>query len=144
TSLDPERFAGLADGFFWSDDVTVERTLSWAEANAEAVAQARSRGRTHEQLADEFGVSIPTVRKALRIAAQSDSGLPQLPRKMPRARWQDSHADEVWALKQEGRTVKQLSAHFEVSEPLIRAALALAAKKPSSTAESAEIPQDPP
>jgi DNA invertase Pin-like site-specific DNA recombinase len=144
TCLDPERFAGLADAFFWSEDVTVERALSWAEANSEAVAQARSRGRTHEQLADEFNVSVPTIRKALRIAAQSDSELSQLPRKMPRAKWQDSHADEVRALKQEGRTVKQLAAHFEVSEPLIRAALALAAKKSSSTGESAEIPQDPP
>jgi DNA invertase Pin-like site-specific DNA recombinase len=140
TSLDPERFAGLADGFFWSDDVTVERALSWAEANAVAVAQARSEGRTHEQLADEFGVSIPTVRNALRIAAQSDSGLPQLPRKMPRARWQDSHADEVWALKQEGRTVKQLAAHFEVSEPLIRAALKIAAERSNATGGPTESP----
>jgi DNA invertase Pin-like site-specific DNA recombinase/uncharacterized protein (DUF433 family) len=144
TSLNPERFAGLADAFFWKEDVTVERALSWAEANASAVAQARSKGRTHEQLADEFGVSIPTIRKALRLAAQSDSGLSRLPRKMPRAKWQDSHAEEVWALKQEGRTVKQLAAHFEVSEPLIRAALAIGAKKSSSTAESAANPQDPP
>lgn len=144
TSLDPERFAGLADAFFWTEDVTVERALSWAEANASAVAEARSKGRTHEQLADEFGVSIPTIRKALRLAAQSDSELSRLPRKMPRAKWQDSHAEEVWALKQEGRTVKQLAAHFEVSEPLIRAALVIAAKKSSSTGESAEIPQDHP
>lgn len=144
TSLDPERFAGLADAFFWTEDVTVERALSWAEANAEAVAQARSKGRTHEQLADEFGVSIPTIRKALRIAAQSDSELSRLPRKMRRARWQDSHADEVWALKQQGRTVKQLAAHFEVSEPLIRAALALAAKKASSTQPSGQSVEVPP
>jgi hypothetical protein len=31
TCLDPERFAGLADAFFWSEDVTVERAVSWAE-----------------------------------------------------------------------------------------------------------------
>jgi transposase-like protein len=144
TSLDPERFAGLADVFFWSEDVTVERALSWAEANASAVAQARSKGRTHERLADEFGVSVPTIRKALRLAASSDASQAQLPRKMPRARWQDSHAEEVWALKQEGRTVKQLAAHFEVSEPLIRAALALAAKKASSTEPSEQPVEFPP
>jgi hypothetical protein len=66
TSLDPERFAGLADSFFWSEDVTVERALSWAEANASAVARARAEGQTHEQLADQFGVTVPTIRKMLR------------------------------------------------------------------------------
>ncbi len=121
TSLDPERFAGLSGEFFWSEEMMLERTLSWSEENATTVASARIEGRTHEQLAEQFGVTVPTIRKALRIAAKSNLSLAQLPRKMPRARWQDSYADEVWARKQEGRTVKQLAAHFDVSEPLIRA-----------------------
>jgi len=143
TSLDPERFAGLADAFFWSEDVTVERAPSWVEANAIAVAQARAEGRTHEQLADQFDVSVPTVRKALEIAEKSDAALASLPRKMPRARWQDSHCDEVWALRQNGRSVKQLAAHFEVSEPLIRAALKIVADRASSTGGPTELPAQP-
>lgn len=63
-----------------------------------------------------------------------------MPRKMPRARWQDSHADEVWRLKQEGRSVKELAAHFKVSEPLIRAALRIVADRASSTGQFAESP----
>lgn len=144
TSLDPERFAGLADAFFWSEDLTVDRARSWAEEHAAAVARARAQGRTHEQLADQFEVSVPTIRKALRIAAESDSALAQLPRKMPRARWQDSHAEAVWALRQEGQSVKQLAAHFGVSEPLIRAALAIAASRSSSAAPPADAPSNPP
>lgn len=140
TSLDPERFAGLADAFFWSEDVTVERAPSWAEANASAVARARAEGRTHEELAAQFDVSVPTIRHALKIAAASEPGLAPLPRKMPRARWQDSHADAVWEMRQQGRSMKELAAHFEVSEPLIRAALKIVADRTATT----EPPTEPP
>ena len=140
TCLDPERFAGLADAFFWSEDVTVERAVCWAEANASAVAQARAEGRTHARLADQFGVTVPTIRHALKIAAASEPGLAPLPRKMRRARWQDSHADAVWALRQEGRSMKELAAHFGVSEPLIRAALKIVADRTAPT----EPPTEPP
>jgi uncharacterized protein (DUF433 family) len=140
TSLDPERFAGLADAFFWSEDVTVEWAVCWAEANAAAVARARAEGRTHEELAAQFEVSVPTIRKALGIAKTSDAALAVLPRKMPRARWQDSHANAVWALRQEGRSMKELAAHFDVSEPLIRAALKIVADRASSTGQATEPP----
>ncbi len=143
TGLDPERFAGLADVFFWTEDVTVDRVPCWAEANAAAVARARAAGRTHDQLAGEFGVSVPTIRKALKIAAAAEPGQSPLPRKMPRARWQDSHADEVWTLRQGGRTMKELSAHFEKSEPLIRAALVIAAGRPADPAPPVQLPPDP-
>lgn len=138
TSLDPGRFAGLSGAFFWSEAVVLDRALSWADENATAVAQARTEGRTHERLAEQFGVSVPTIRKALRIAAKSDSGMALLPRKMPRARWQDSHADEVWALKQEGRSITQLATYFGVSKPLIRAALRIVADRVSSTGRLTE------
>ena len=143
TGLDPERFAGLPDAFFWAEEVTIDRPLSWAEANAAAVAVARAGGRTHEQLAAQFEVSVPTVRKALRIAAEAGTGAAGLPRKMPRARWQDSHAEEVWALRQEGWSLKKLAAHFDVSEPLIRAALVIASGGSSPTGQPAESPPDP-
>jgi DNA invertase Pin-like site-specific DNA recombinase len=139
TSLDPERFAGFADAYFWTEDVTVDRVPCWAKANAAAVARARAAGRTHEQLAAQFDVSVPTIRKALKVAAAADPCQSPLPRKMPRARWQDSHADEVWALRQAGRSMKELAAHFGKSEPLIRAALVIAAGRQTEPAP----PPDP-
>ncbi len=139
-AVDVNRFAGLGAEWFWEDEFRIPEPTYWSKENAAAVARARAEGRTHEQLADQFGVTVPTIRKALQIAEKSDAGVNQLPRKMPRARWQDSHADEVWRLKQEGRSVKELAAHFKVSEPLIRAALRIVADRASSTGQFAESP----
>ena len=61
-----------------------------------------------------------------RKRRELDPTLVDLPKKTPRARWQDSHYAEVARLKKEGRSVKELSVHFGKSEPLIRAALELA------------------
>jgi uncharacterized protein (DUF433 family) len=141
-AADVNRFAGLGSEWFWEDEFHIPEPTCWSKENAAAVAQARSEGRTHEQLATQFGVTVPTIRKALQFAAKADSGPAPLPRKMPRARWQDSHAEEVWALKQEGRSVKEMAAHFEVSEPLIRAALKIGAARASSMGEPTEsLPQ---
>ena len=118
----------------------MERAVSWAEANAAAVARARAEGRTHEELAAQFEVSVPTIRKALGIAKTSDAALAALPRKMARARWQDSHADAVWALRQQGHSMKELAAHFGASDPLIRAALKIVADRTGPT----ETPTEPP
>jgi DNA invertase Pin-like site-specific DNA recombinase len=139
-AADVKRFAGLGSEWFWEDEFRIPEPTCWSKENAAAVARARSEGRTHEQLADQFGVTVPTIRKALEIAAQSDAGLARLPRKMARARWQDSHADEVWALRQQGRSMKELAAHFDVSEPLIRAALKIVADRAGPT----ETPTEPP
>jgi hypothetical protein len=140
TGLDPERFVGLADAFFWKESMTVDRPKPWVEEYAHEVGRQRSEGKTHEQLATQFGVTLPTIRKALRIAAKADTSLEGLPRKMARARWQDSHYTEVQVLIKEGWSVKKMADHFKVSEPLIRAALAIVADSPTPTAGRAGTP----
>jgi hypothetical protein len=67
-ALDPERFVGLPDDFFWIDELQVPRRTSWAERHAQEVLQRRQAGLTFEQLTKEFNKSIPTLRKALRFA----------------------------------------------------------------------------
>ena len=70
TSLDPERFAGLADLFFWDDEFLLETQPCWAEEHAEAVYAAKQEtGLTFTKLAPQFGKSRPTIQKAWKIAA---------------------------------------------------------------------------
>jgi DNA invertase Pin-like site-specific DNA recombinase len=126
TALDPERFAGLPESFFWTESLRIEKNLSWSEQHAAEVASMRQAGKTHEQLATLFHVSMPTIRKALQIAAKVDESLRSLPKKMPRPRWPEQHFSEVAALRRQGLSLKELCRHFARSEPLIRAALLLA------------------
>lgn len=65
TSLDPERFAGLPTSFIWTESLQIEETSYWSEQHAAEVARMRKEGRTHEQLAALFDVTVPTIRKAL-------------------------------------------------------------------------------
>ena len=136
--LDPARFAGFAAEFFWADEVFLERDVPWYEANAEAVARERRAGKTHERLAGEFSVSVPTIRQALRHAAATDPGLGELPKKMARARWEDGHFDEVARRKAAGESVSALAVSFGVSEPLIRSALRIAELKAAEDGLEAE------
>ncbi|HEY1376062.1 MAG TPA: recombinase family protein [Gemmataceae bacterium] len=131
--LDPDRFAGLPDVFFWTETPVVGHSQGWAADHAAEVAAARRQGLTHEQLVERFHVTPPTIRKALKIAAEADPTLADVPRKMRRARWQDSHYEEVNHLYKEGMTQKQLTAHFGKSEPIIRLALRLAAENGLAT-----------
>ncbi|QDU21816.1 recombinase zinc beta ribbon domain-containing protein [Urbifossiella limnaea] len=126
TSLDPGRFDGLRDGFFWSEPVTLEGTKCWSERHAAEVATLRKEGWTHERLASHFKKTVPTVRKALKFAAAFDGSLGDLPRKQPRARWPEQNYREVALLRRAGKSLTELCAHFEKCEPLIRTALRLA------------------
>lgn len=129
-ACDPNRFAGLGPEWFWVDESQIpDPPECWAAANALHVAVKRREELTHEELALYFGKSVPTIRKALRLAVEKDPAFADLPRKQPRARWEDDHFTEVWNKKGEGLSVRQMSDHFEVSEPLIRNALRLAEKE---------------
>jgi DNA invertase Pin-like site-specific DNA recombinase len=129
TSLDPERFAGLPPSLFWTALLEIEEYSCWSQRHAAEVARMRKEGRTHEQLAALFHVTVPTIRKALRIAAKTDEGLQLLPRKMPRPRWPEQYFREVAALRRQGLSLAELCQHFDRSDPLIRAALRLADEK---------------
>jgi hypothetical protein len=139
TSLDPERFAGLPPSFLWTESLQIGENSYWSEQHAAEVARMRKEGRTHEQLAALFAVTVPTIRKALHIAAKTDEGLHMLPRKMPRPRWPEQHFQEVAELRRRGLSLTELGQHFGRSEPLIRAALRLAKQSAQSQAnQSAE------
>ncbi len=97
----------------------------WAKENAAEVTAARKLGATHEGLAERFGVTVPTIRKALKLGAAADPNAPPTPRKMPRARWQDSHYPEVMAMRKTGKLMREIAAHFGVSEPLVKWAVEL-------------------
>jgi hypothetical protein len=130
-ACDVDRFAELGRDWFWTDEFWIPgRAESWASANALAVAHKRIESSwTHEQLANHFGKTIPTIRAALKLAAKKDPSLPSMPGKMPRARWEDSHFVEVAAAHRSGILIRDLSRQFQKSEPLIRAALRLAYEK---------------
>ena len=81
-----------------------------------------------EELAREFSKSVPTIRQALRHAQAKGASLRELPARMPRRRWEEGHAAEVARLRAEGKSLKELVAHFGKSEPTIRKALRFAAE----------------
>ena len=130
--LDSTRFEGFGREFFWEEEVFLEEKLPWYQVHSGAVGRERLDGKTHEELAAQFGVTVPTIRAALKHAAKSVPELLKLPRKMPRSRWEDSHYDEVARRKIGGESVAKLAAAFDVSEPLIRNALRIAASKGTS------------
>jgi hypothetical protein len=86
-------------------------------------------GKTHEKLAAVFGVTVPTIRKALDYAAEIDERFKDMPKKMPRSRWHEEHALEVAAKKKaENLGTNELVAFFAKSDTTIRAALEHARK----------------
>ncbi len=137
-----EPVRGLGSEWFWEDEFRIPEPTCWSKENAAWVAWSRAEGRTHEPLAAQFGVTVSIIRKALQFAVKASPRLAQLPRKMLRARCEDSHAEELWALWQEGRSTEQRDAHFGRSEPLIRVALNLAASRTSSTGQPVGLPPE--
>lgn len=125
-ATDPDRFAGLDDR--WFEEITLQkpRRVSWAEAHAPCVATCRKLGFTEERIAAHFKKTLPTIRKALRIAKQTDEALRDAPRRMPRRRWHEDHALEVAKLRQAGKGTNELVSHFGKTDTTIRKALEFA------------------
>jgi len=70
-ATDPNRFEGLDDRWFDEIEFWVPEPTCWAESNASAVWDAKQRaGASNAELARQFGKSIPTIRKSLRIAKE--------------------------------------------------------------------------
>ncbi len=76
----------LAELIDWVTAPVIEPRQPWSARHAAEVAQQRATGLTHEQLAAHFGVSVPTIRMALRHAVQGQEASPALPRKISRRR----------------------------------------------------------
>ena len=122
-AIDPHRFAGLNDSWFWEDIFQVPEPTCWAEQHAAEVARVRATGLTMEQLASHFGRTPPTIRSALRYAANADESVRLLPKKMPRRRWTEDHATEVAILRTGGMSVTKIAKRFGKSETTIRESL---------------------
>jgi len=135
---DPHRFAGLGDEWFWEDQFIIPETTWPFQEMAIAVATDRLAGLTHEQLASQYDVTTPTIRKALKYAEEKlDIDLSALPQKMPRSRWHEDHAAEVAELKAaEGLSTQQLVERFGKSDTTIRAALTHASQLKNGGADA--------
>jgi hypothetical protein len=70
TSTDPTRFADLDASWFWEDVFEMPTTMCWSAEHAAEVARLRGEGWTMARLAAHFGRSLPTIRHALKIAAE--------------------------------------------------------------------------
>jgi transposase len=128
-ALDPDRFQGLCGKFFWEESIVITPKMSWVETHFEEVAKARmEENLTHEQLAERFHKSIGTVRNALTLAEQRGVIDLARPRRIPRRRWHEDHAEEVAKARAAGMTVEQIEKHFEKSPPTIRKAFQHAEK----------------
>jgi hypothetical protein len=123
-ACDTNRFAGLPKEWFWHDEFVIPETIHPFQAVAIDVATDRLAGLTHEQLSSKYGMTPPTIRKALKHAARIDEKFNKMPKKMARARWHEDHADEVVALKEsQGLGTQQLVEHFGKSDVTIRKAI---------------------
>lgn len=72
---DTNRFASLSEQWFWIDEFQIPVKRSWVEENADTVFRRQNEVQettgkkpTLKSLADEFGVSRPTIATALDIA----------------------------------------------------------------------------
>jgi len=144
-AADPNRFAGLSEEWFWEDTFQIPRKVWPFQEMAVEVSIQRLAGQTHEQLAETFGVTVPTIRKALRYAADMDERFKDMPRKMARACWHQDHALEVAAKQAEGLGTDALVAHFGKCDKTILKALAYAKQTTVATpaaAGAAASPED--
>ena len=67
----PDRFAGLAEKWFWEDVFQAPDKRPWSEIHAVEVARCRAEHQlSHEKLAKHFGVCKPTIGRALKIAEE--------------------------------------------------------------------------
>ena len=121
-ATDPHRFEGM--DACWFEEVTFVRPeqKSWSEEHAIAVCEARMTGKTHQQLADDFGVTVPTIRKALKIGQKLDPKFKSAPQKMARARWHEDNAKLVFETSK-SMLMKQMVKHFGKSDVTLRKAL---------------------
>ena len=126
TVLSPVRFAGLGPEWFWIDTFNVPENRCWSEEHALEVAQFRIANRASQSaVASHFGVSAPTVRKALLIAKDlgidATDGAMKLDRKPD---WAQANAVAVARFVDERRTtIRNAADHFQKSEPTISKAL---------------------
>lgn len=130
-AVDPHRFAGMPKEWFVSHILQIPAPTSWARRNAAAVAAYRQEHHASmAELASQFNVSIPTVRKALREAEKSEATkLTGKLKTRPNMRnWARLNATKVAEfMGRDGATIQAAVMHFKKSQPTIKRALQFAA-----------------
>lgn len=128
---DVDRFAGLGDEWFWTDEFTIPVSSSWASENAETVFRRRKESQLpYSKLAKEFGVTSPTIGAAIRIylAAHPDESDIKLQRGGKRKPKFDlaSFCDEARQLWIEDWSKEKLAKKYGCSAPTVGKAIAFA------------------
>jgi hypothetical protein len=134
-AADPDRFAGLEGRWFWEDVFEIPRRLSWAERNAEGVAEFRlKKEASMEVTAEHFRKTVPTIRAALRFAKQIH-GIDAFGKSVSRSNlpnWPRANATAVAAYFADSTaTMKGAVAYFGKSDTTLRKALKLAREQHS-------------
>lgn len=137
-ATDPDRFADLGDEWFWIETYQIPPRLSWSEEHARAVAEHRlATKQTMAKTAVHFGVTVPTIRAALRIAKEQ-FGIDAIGKELSlptRPNWPRDNAQAVATfLSQPGMKRKDAAAHFKKSLSWIKRALDLAREQPDPEA----------
>jgi DNA invertase Pin-like site-specific DNA recombinase len=128
-STDPGRYSHLPPKFFEEHHFQIPVKEHWYQKNKNAVAEKRKEGLNIEELAANFGCSVPTIRRTLDYAKQTDPELARLPVKRPRRRWHEDHVQEVLLLLQQGLGILKISEQLGKSEPTIRKAIEFASSQ---------------
>ena len=156
-AADPDRFAGLGDDWFWTDEFQIpDRPPSWVVENSERVFRRRQEARlSHGKLALEFGVSKPTIRAAIKQYlethpdAKDEINLPSGGARPPKFHIEE-FADEARQFWENGWSKLKLAEKYGCSTPIIDKALVFAyeqarlpmpTRKDCQNAKSAEARQ---
>lgn len=127
-----ERFAGLSDEWFWTDEFTIPESTSWAAENATAVFRRRQETRfSFRKLAEEFKVTPPTVRAAIlhylkEHPDERDEVCLRRGGQRPPKFDLSQFAGEARRLWMEGWSKEKLAKKYGCSAPTVSKAIALA------------------
>jgi DNA invertase Pin-like site-specific DNA recombinase len=127
---DVHRFQGLDPSWFWEETLELPRTVFWSDGHADQVAALWATDPTAwtlPRLAERFGVSTPTARKALR-AGQAAAGMAITPRKLaPRgiedARQIADEAARLYLQTQPRLTIRRIASQLKVNQVTVSKAL---------------------
>jgi DNA invertase Pin-like site-specific DNA recombinase len=124
------RFRGLDPSWFWTEELTLPKTMSWSDTHAAEVAALWATDPklwVLPKLAEHFSVSIPTARKALRMG-QAAAGMQVARRKIAPKGVEDARliADQVAELYFHAKpllSIRQIAAKLHVNQITVSKAL---------------------
>lgn len=131
-ATDPNRFAGMPESWFWVDEFLIPEKSCWSKDNAQAVLarylqiQAETGKKPScNSIAKEFGVSRPTILKALDEAQSNGSAAAAEHRRQPMVKVKGNAEVEarIESLHDSGMLEKDIAADIGVSRSTITSAL---------------------